>query len=503
MGDTPPAVKNMFLRGVTGGNGKEDEVVPEKIGFDDLRMLAAMRVHGVAPEELTAANPPPPPPRPAYDRSPRKATPAPSADMQKHRQELWERKRAELLAEVEETASMLDLENAERILAPDPVSVAKAVGRTSVLNPEGAIAKIQALRTATEKEAQKVVEEHRNKLVRLQESADRQEQVKQRLAQQRKDQHEKLLERIQKRTEKEAKTTEIVIKNVTQQRADAKQVMSKLKESFQKAKDHKQQALDNWNEVKEDRIRHIGEVLDKKVELQHTTQDELVRVYQEKEAQTGVRMAELREQLGNRTEAARHKFSDKQAALYTMNGERQAEKEAAFLKTADCLKRAEDAVSLKYEERTLAAKEKLENRFTKKDTLMVTVRSKKMEKRKDTMERMKRKTFGPDSPKQQRMGELLQKRSERKGVMDELVFHNQKRLELSNDFARNQMLCKIEENNARADGIIEQRVRLQEQRAQLIKECMVEKARLEEQIRHTKIVPPASKETEDKTDEKK
>eukprot|EP00930_Biecheleria_cincta_P000774 TRINITY_DN10188_c0_g1_i1.p1 TRINITY_DN10188_c0_g1~~TRINITY_DN10188_c0_g1_i1.p1 ORF type:complete len:512 (-),score=145.65 TRINITY_DN10188_c0_g1_i1:192-1727(-) len=511
MGDTPPPLTpvkrpTLLHSAAGGGNGKEDEVVPERLGLEDVRMLAAMKVHGVSPEDLSAVSPPPPPPKPAYGGpSPRSraGTPTPSADMQKRRQELWERKRVELLAEVEETASMLDQESAERILAPDPMSVAKTAGRASVVNPQACNAKIEALRTAAENEAQKMVEEHRSKLLRLQESAERREQVQQRLAQQRKEQHEKLLEKIQKRTEKEAKTTELVNTNITQQRADAKNLMSKLKQSFQKAKDHKQQTLENWNGVKEQRIRHIGEVLDKKVELQHAAQEELVRMYQEKEAQTSVRMAELQERLGKRTEAARDKFSDKQAALQKMAEERQAEKEEAYKKTAAGLQRAGEVVATKYEERTQAVKEHLEKRFTQKDTVMATVRSKKMEKRKETMERMKRKSIGPDSPKHKVLGEWLQKRSERKDVMDELVFRNQQRLEKANSFARDQMLCKIQENNARVDGIVEQRISLQEQRAQLIKESMVEKARLEEQMRHVKFVPPASKETEEKTDEKK
>lgn len=214
-------------------------------------------------------------------------------------------------------------------------------------------------------------------------------------------------------------------------------------------------------------------------------------------------MAKMQEKLSYRTEAARDKFSDKQAALHEMNETKQAEKEDAYRKTAERIQQAEEVVATKYEERSQAVRDKLENRFTKKDTVLASVRSKKIEKRKEVIERMKTRSVDHESPKQKQTGEWLQKRWERKFVMDELVHQNQHRLGQAHEFAREQILCKIQENNARADGIIEQRMSLQQQRAQLIKESMVEKARLEEQMRHIKVVPPASKETEEKTDEKK
>lgn len=398
---------------------------------------------------------------------------------------------------------MLDVDNAERILAPDPVSAAKAAGRTAVMKPEVGESKILALREAAEMEAQKIVDGHKDKLARLQESAERQEHVRQRRAQQVKEQNEKLLERIQKRVEKEAKTNELIKKSHMEQRANSNALMHKLKDGFRKAEDHKRQTLGNWCRVKQERIQQIGDVLDKKAELQQTAQQEMVRAYQEREDQINSRMAKMQENHGNRTQAARDQFSERQAALHEMYETKQAEKEELYKKTAERQKQAQDAVATKYEERSQAVRDELEKRFTKKDTVMQSLRKTKIEKRKVIMEKAQKQAVGPDSPKGKVVGEWLQKRLERKFVMDEVVLQNQHRLGQAHEFAREQMLCKIQENNARADGLVEQRASLQQQRAQLIKESMLEKARLEEQLRHVKFVPAASKATEDKTDEKK
>lgn len=506
MEDPPSPVKAQNLRaGAQGGNAKEDvETPPERLSLNDPRMLAAMKVHGVKMEELSAATPPPPS-KPAAPLSPRKTVLSPSADFQKRRQELWEQKRAELLAEVEETASMLDTQSAERILGPpEPVaSVVQAADRTAVTRSDFADAKIEALRLAAEKEAQKIVDDQRNKLTRLQQSAEKQEQVQQRLALQRKEAYQKLLERVQARETKEAKKAELINKNETQTREASRATINKLKQNFQKVREHKQETLDNWHRVSEERAQHVSEVLERKAETQQAAREEVLRAFQEKETMISARMAEKSEQHGNHAAESLDKFNDKIHAVHAKLQAQQAEKEAAYMKIEEALHRAQDTVVTRNEERSEAVRENLEKRFTKKDTAITNLRKQKIEKRKEVMEKLKSRPVGAVSPRQTHLEDWLHKKLEQKTIMDEVVYSNQQRLQRANEFARDQMLNRIQETNARAENITEQKNSLQERRMQLTKAGMVEKARLEEEMRHVKVVPIEATETEEKGDEKK
>eukprot|EP00930_Biecheleria_cincta_P057871 TRINITY_DN43742_c0_g1_i1.p1 TRINITY_DN43742_c0_g1~~TRINITY_DN43742_c0_g1_i1.p1 ORF type:complete len:507 (+),score=124.78 TRINITY_DN43742_c0_g1_i1:69-1589(+) len=506
MEDLPSPLKSQSVRpGALAGVAKEDvEIPPERLSLDDPRMLAAMKVHGVKREELSAASPPAPPSKPAAPLSPRKTVLNPSVDMQKRRQELWEQKRAELLAEVEETASMLDTQSAERILGPSgPASVLQAAGRTAGTKSDFEDAKIEALRLAAEKEAQKIVDDQRNKLTRLQQSAEKQEQVQQRLALQRKEAYQKLLERVQAREAKEAKKTEWLIKNESQNREANRAVMNKLKQSFQKVREHKQETLDNWHRVSEERSQHVNEVLERKVELQHAAREEVLRAFQEKESIISARMTEKSEQHGDHAAESQEKFNEKLGAVNAKLQAQQAEKEAAYKKIEEALHRAQETVVTRNEERSQAVRESLEKRFTKRDAAITNLRKQKMEKRKEVMEKIKTRSVGPVSPRQSHLEDWQQKKCEQKAVMDELVYNNQQRLQRANEFARDQILNRINETNARAKHIVEQRHCLQERRMQLTKTAMVEKARLEEEMRHIKVVPIQASETEEKGDEKK
>jgi len=200
--DAPPVKSSTSMRTqAPGGNAKEEEVVPERLTLDDPRMLASMKVHGVSAEELMASSPPPPRKPNASSASPRKAPPV-SEEGQKRRQELWERKRADLLATVEETASALDIDGAEQILAPDLIANAKEAGRTAVLRPEVGEAKLEALRKSAKLEAAKIVDDQRNRLLALQKSTERQELVQKQLAEKRQEEYAALLEKIEARQKK-------------------------------------------------------------------------------------------------------------------------------------------------------------------------------------------------------------------------------------------------------------------------------------------------------------
>ncbi|CAE8643765.1 unnamed protein product, partial [Polarella glacialis] len=264
-----------------------EEVSPERLSMNDPRMLSAMKVLGCTVEDL--ASPTPPPMKKALGPgSPRKAPH--SAETTKRRFELWERKRQELLMEVEAMASNFELSDALRILAPDMGAFAKEKAEQAVLRPEDGDNKIEALRAQAKAEAQKIVDDHRAKIQALAESAEREENAKKRVAELKGEKYAQLLERIKAREAKEAKKDERLVAHEKERKEMSRSLMKKMTGAFDKVQQHQQLTTENWAKARDERNAHMGDVLDRKSESQQFAQEEMIRLYKEKEEKIMERM---------------------------------------------------------------------------------------------------------------------------------------------------------------------------------------------------------------------
>lgn len=327
--------------------------------------------------------------------------------------------------------------------------------------------------------------------------------MQKRLAEKQTEEYDKLLERIKARESKEEKKDELLKKRDMERREESKLLMNKLKDSFQKVEVYKKQEEEKWQRAREEREEHIAEVINRRNEQVLTAQEEMVKTYQEKEQKIMVRMTEKREKEANRAMEADESYHEKLTALQVKMEERQRLREESFKTSEEGQKRAQEVVATRNQERTEAAREGLEKRFTKHEAAMVNLKKAKAEKRKEIMHKMNTR-LGPDSPaRTKELQDAKERRAEQREVMEELVLLNQERLQRREEFAREQIMARIQENNARVDTMIEQRAQLKLQRTLILKESLAEKARLEEQMRNMKVVPAPPPESEEKDKEAK
>jgi len=446
-----------------------------------------MRVLGISDEDLSTV----PPRSPSTARKPGgPPQPPASAAIQQRRAEIFERKRLDLLAELEATVDVLDEEAAQRILAPDPLATAReaakvAVGRSG--RAEEGETKLQALRDKTKSDVQRYVDQQTQKGQKMAEGESKREEAANRLAEMMKEQRLAREEKMKQRQAKATKKDEIIQKVRQQQREGARELMKKLQESFEKVQKHLKEKSEGLDKVREERHQKLEGVSTRRTQAALAAQEEMVRLYLEKEQRTMQRLEEQREKTRHRAVAEEGKYTEKLEALSLMIEKRQADKEATFRKTAEDLVRAQKVVEDRNEERSKAAREALEKRFLKKDQVLTNKRKERFEKRKGILDKLAAREAL--SPREKLLAEETRRRSEQRELMQEVVAQNQQRLDRANEFAREQMLARIQQNSARVDSLAEQRQQQQLQRAQLMKESLIERNNVHETLRTMKVLP--------------
>eukprot|EP00913_Durusdinium_trenchii_P021794 g20477.t1 len=185
---------------------------------------------------------------------------------------------------------------------------------------------------------------------------------------------------------------------------------------------------------------------------------------------------------------------------------KQKEKEEDFLESLERQAAARVTVGQQHEE----IKQEAKKHWTEKVVP-------KLEKKREEEERLRRKvprrpkanSSDAMSPKKLKfLQEEAQRRLEQQGMlswrqsMDELVYRNLQRLQRSHDFKTDQLLSRIEETNARSQEIKDRRQNRHLEREAVMKESLIEKARVHEELRTMKVLPTPP-ENEEKEKESK
>eukprot|EP00437_Effrenium_voratum_P044452 CAMPEP_0181480178 /NCGR_PEP_ID=MMETSP1110-20121109/43667_1 /TAXON_ID=174948 /ORGANISM="Symbiodinium sp., Strain CCMP421" /LENGTH=461 /DNA_ID=CAMNT_0023605641 /DNA_START=70 /DNA_END=1456 /DNA_ORIENTATION=+ len=451
------------------------EAPPEALPLDDRRMVAAMRVLGCTVEELTAPNPPPPAPR-RDDRSPRKVVPV-SPNSMTRRQDFWERKQRSLLHEVEELARTMKEQKVAEILAEEVDD-----WNENALDPTS---KLREIKERSQAEIQRAVDSERYKMQKIQECAERHDKMIKQVAAKKAEAHETLLETMQARQAKRDKQGEALKKEVLVQKQDQRKVMKKLQAGERGA-------------AREDpaRARAPGAFPDRE-------QEDLVEKYLEKEQYIEERLAAKREKERQRALKGEEEYLEKLEKSLRLIEAEQQKKEADFQEALERQRKGREKVQRAKEEKTIEVHEALEKRFEKRDAVLGIERKNKLVKKRETIAKLKT-VLGPQSPN--RMAYIegeSRRRIEQREVIDELVQQNRERNHRAEDFTRELLLARIEENNAKVDRRQEEKMLMLNQRAAVLKEAMCEKARVHDELRTMKVIPAPPRESEEKEKEAK
>jgi len=87
--------------------------------------------------------------------------------------------------------------------------------------------------------------------------------------------------------------------------------------------------------------------------------------------------------------------------------------------------------------------------------------------------------------------------------MGEIVQQNLLRIQRQEEWKHEALLTRIEDNNARVERIHEDRAMMLEQHTMVLKEAMIAKARIQDELRCMKVVAIEPQESEEKEKEVK
>lgn len=491
-GSEPPTLLKAMSMSATV---PEEAPSSARLSLDDPRMVVAMQILGCSVEDLTCGAPPPPQPRGMADpgKSPRKVV---SVVPAARRQELWERKQQTLWREVEAEAKG---KRVEKLL--------KQKFHETVEEPLEGDAKLNALKMRSQAEIQRAIDTEKEKLERIQACAERHEKLQKQVVKQRAEAHEKLVKAMQTRQELRAAQAIELEENLKRRRKAGRDLIAKLKKSFRRVEEYKAETFENWQRVKEEHEEKMRDVTLRREEQLHAEQEELVHEYLEKEARTQERLAEKREKEKERALKGEADYLEKLENSQRQIEAKQAKKEEEFMEALSDQAKARQRVEVQHEEIKAEAKKY----WTDK---VVPVLEKKRDEEEKFQERLRRKAKksrkppghipGPISPRKLKyLQEESQRRIELRTSMDELVQQNLRRLERGQEFNTDRLLTRIEENNARSDEIHERRMNRHLQREAIMKEALIEKARVNDELRTMKVLPNPPAESEEKEKESK
>jgi len=486
MGDTAGqrnAAARRMGSGGAAGTVAGDGVVASRLDLASPRVRAAMRVLGITVADLGGSSVPG-----TYKAaSTPRAAPSPSAATR--RAEVFERKRRETLAQLEATVDLLGEEDTQRILAPRPLTDMREVMKA----PQGVVARqldksqeqIEALRHRAKADVDRYVNDQRTVLKKLDKGQAKKEKTEQHLKEHREAEQLKINERSKRMQGRVDRRKEAIMKERQEQREQAKEAHAKLDESTEKAQQLRQERTETDSRTRKDRHYQHENTVERNKEESLLAQEELLRQYLEKEQHLLQRRGAGRREKAKPSPALTDATTTAEVPPSPAE-DRQAKREAAFKKKSDDLRKADVTVKQMNEERSQAIRDGIAKRMQKKDDRVQQVRKNRYERRKQILEKLESRD--PESVKEA-LTEETHHRMEQREIMDDIVARNQQCNDRVNEFAREQMLLRIQQNSAKSDALAELRRQHQLQRTQILREQMLERCNAEEMVRTMKKLP--------------
>lgn len=467
-------------KGEVGGGYKLDTSNP--------RIRAAMRILGINREDLQSPSEKPPP----LGFGSAHADPA-SSPMAKKRLELLEQKRQDLVTEVMNHAESLPEEEVEQILAPpqDNETALQLARSASASMLEKEMAKLEALKTKTKGDLQRVVSDGLLRNQKAEEGVQKNEVSKQRLAAlrnqrrlaveaQRKEQAKKeaamreTLKKLERGVEEEGETT--------MARLDAKWVaIAQERDAADKVRWEKKEA---WRTQLGERREQAAQ----EARIKQAAKDKLYREEYEKNEIVMARVAEHVEELRGTAEAAKAKFDQTRANVMAHDEKRAAEREASFRASTDNFDRAREDGAKHRAATSAAARDGALKRRKAVDKNFADLSAQRKARDQAIVTKFEVNMAGQN--RENHMAEESGKRRDQREMMRELYTLNKGRMERSDGHHHSHGLKHISANVDKVNGVIAQRQEIQQMRAETLKSSLIEKDRAREMFMTLKSASP-------------
>lgn len=434
------------------------------LDFGSPRIIAAMKVTGIEASEIMEPS--------TIEDNPNSAR---DDDASQRRMELMERKRRQLLRELDDAAAMLDETVVDAILAPSPSAASDA--RVLLASEKQ---KIDSKRERARSEMQKELQREIGRKKAYESSQRGREDLKKRT----KEANDVKAEDVQKRWEeverRHNKQEESLARTMKEDIAKRKETLKMLDESEKRVTKQADERRQACIKEAEERRKKMAEIAQKSLDIQQALEDDILRkaaIAAEKQTQ---RQERLEKAAHEALQSKRSKFADKMGQVSDTLKDQQMEREKTFKEHQERLERARQASrdhQADVSDRARTNREKEHEKWNSNRERAKKDNNDKVKKLRAELDDSHQKSI---DVKEKWLEETVYKQLKTKGCMDEIVQQNKARIARSEECAREQTLAKIRHTKEKISSQEEQRNEAMKYRTAALRDEMVERTQLNE-----------------------
>lgn len=453
-----------MLQGSMASPRKDDLA---KVDLESPRMIAAMKVTGIDIGELSELK---------FDE----AEPSSSRqeESQQRRMELMDRKRRQLMRELDDTAAALDDSLVEAILSPSAMDAVIAMDSARVLEDEKS--KIDDKRRRVKSEIQRELDREMKRMQAYASNQQSREDWRKRLKEKHDetaDERQKWKDEKDKRIEKQEQTLNKTRKEDWTKR---KETMKKIEENNDRVNKQAEERTQAWANLSEERRKKLSEIVQKSMDIQRGEEDDKIRKFEIQLAKQREREDRIEKAAEEALNKKREKHAHKMTVVNDCLQDQQRERERVFKENTEKMERARQAAK----ERFAEVAEKTRTNREKEMSKWLGNREAQRKERKAEILKL-RNEFADSHTKslevrEKYLEEMVYKKADMQSCMKELVDQNKARLARSEECAREQTLAKIRHTKDKIESNVEKQKQVNNYRTNAIREEMIGRTQLNE-----------------------
>lgn len=444
---------------------RKDEM--PKLDMDSPRVVAAMKVTGIDAADLVEVK------LPELSPNGRKE------EGLQRRAELMDRKRRQLLRELDDTAAALDDSLVEAILSPSAIEASMAVSANELLQAEKA--KIDQRRERAKGEIQKELEREMERKQAFESTQKSREDWRKRVKERHEGRAEDVAKREDARRRHDANMDEKFKTATKLERDRRRELQKKLLETEERVAKHVELRQQQLASEQEERRKKLSDIAQRNFEHRQADEDEKCRRIEEslqRERERDERRQRAQEEAWAQAEQKRSKFSDKMSVVNERLQEEHQKREDTYRENAEKLERFRQAGKDHRAEIAERARTAREKELTKWQANKEVRRKEYRERMTKTRAEISEGHARSVEVRERHLEDSVYKKAELRGYLQELVEQNKARISRSDACAKEQTLAKIRHTKDKIENHLDQRRQIMVHRTNARKDEMVGKARV-------------------------
>lgn len=400
------------------------------------------------------------------------------AEIAARTKELWEKKRSQLLHDLEQTADALEDEEVEAVLSPSKAGDIELASKAEELKE-----RIEKMRRRQVAQLQRDAKRKLARSIAQEADQKKREELEVLLQDRAHQKNEKLTLNREKSAAQHAKAREKVVlglKELVDKRRTIMKTLQKQGDHVSKMLEERFSGESEQQQEIQSRMAKIAEQTMTKEKTNYEKNLKRVEEYHVRQEEVQQRLMKQREDFGNRLTDRRKKFSGKLNEALDQQAQKEHLHEEQFLDKAAKLEAAKAAQDLRAKEVMDKIAEQRDKQLTR---YVANVEKNRIERRTELKKWRSKTKEGQQKAvacREHYHEELVFSKSANRFMLQELVDANKVRLARAQDSSREQTLAKVERDRARTDAADELKRRIDSRRIDLIKESMDSRAKVEE-----------------------